>query len=67
MCKISCEGIRILRLGRDLERTSGEAAVQISGGALPPEGTEGKLHTVPWLQGCRHRKNRKTNGEADCD
>lgn len=35
MCKIRCEGIETLRL----ERTSGEAVVQISGGAPPPEGT----------------------------
>lgn len=63
MCKISCVGTGRLRLGRDLERASGEAVVQISGGVLPLEGT-GASHVL--CHGCRnaHRKNRKTNGEA---
>lgn len=64
MNKISCEGIGTLSLGKDLERASGEAVVQISGGALPLEGTGASHITVPWLQECRHSKNRKTNGGA---
>lgn len=51
MSKISCEGIGTLRLGRDLERASDEAVVQISAGALPLEGT-GASHIL--CHGCRN-------------